>query len=185
MTRYYLWCPEADGTQHLPCPANTTFDHIPTPDEQRQRIIDRRNAGLYGGAWEPDACHFDYNPALTTTERETLKADITRYAGYNLDNAEQFPDGHWTNAVSGRLWAYSSNDAVKAFKALYRCTLHGKKPEVFRRASAYLDRWRNVRDARFVNTYVPAENIAGRWMPALHLWTPRRAAPRTLRDIWA
>lgn len=184
MTQYSLWCDAADGTQHFPCPAQPDFDHLPTADEQIA-FIQRTNEGPYRPPWQPDHCHFDFDPNLTTAQRDELITTVRRYAGYVLTNEDQFPDGHWSNQIVARLYALSSTDAANALKKLYRCTHHGTKPKVFRRRSAYTDRWHPVLRRVFDQQMVRPEAPGRTYRPAYGIWVRRRPPPNTFRSLWA
>lgn len=175
MTRYFAWCPDYDGTQHLPCVTNDNWDHVPTKQEQEAWL--EEHPGQYT-AWQPRGCHFE----IDATQTETI-GNILRWSRMDLNNTDIFPEHHWTNELAERYWYLSNAEVAKLLKKVLTCSVHGKHPQVFRRHSAYDNRIRAVNDRVFEFIWEAPPGTP--YYRSKRFWLRRRAAPITLREVWA
>jgi len=211
VTRFHLWCPDQDGTQHFDCvpedgPDNVLpyWRQVPTWDQVLKREADAdipqyaetefqrkwRNA-LGGDGFTPLPCHFD--KVDPTNERPEWPE---HYVPYSYTAQWQ-----WARNISNLTGGWQTTELYPQIKRLYRCTVHGKKPDAVNVRPSWQreERWaRLIRDVfeqknerrtqemirRFYPDYVEGAYAIDYMLRNIHSFVSRRPPPRTTHDVW-
>ena len=142
--RYYLWCPDTDGTQHTACATDEQRAAYPwglrIPSENEvvaylNRPIDQTLPTI----------SIIQNPWRHVTHVPTNMATPCHWDRIGTLGIPDFSDVHGKGSVSVGNWG-NATELYPAIRANYRCSVHGKAPtQVYMRHHAFSRRWEPIR----------------------------------------
>ena len=182
----FFHCSKATQDPHFGCDIMPTRPIIPTYDQQLETIDAATTWNHMNNLFTPPTCHFDIDltavPNFRQINQGRFPGDIM--AGDTLHIAARHPHlPQFLNTQERPIaveFAYWNQIERARLREAMRCTVHGKKPTIYLRASTYDDHLAKAGEVGWTRRW----HVNRTMMRGAYIWTSIRPPIIALRRSW-